>query len=148
MLGIASHYKDYVQCQIREQQTWQPAPTYKGLKKGFCSTNNVEYEFWFCHDVIKRCVSATKKKYVLDWTTLPNTWPMKMGTNLSREGVLALEDVGFQLQQREALFPRRRLSTIPTLPILCSHFCMLSLQGNNGRIDKTCPNQDVINDKN
>ena len=100
------------------------APTYKGLKKEFCSTNNVEYEFWFCLDDIKRCVSDTKKTYVLDWPTVPNTWPVKMGTNLSREEVLALEDAEFQLQQKEELSPRRRLSTIPTLPIPCSHFSM------------------------
>ena len=100
------------------------APTYKGLKKEFRSTNNVEYEFWFCPDDIKRCVNGTKKKYVLDWPTMPNTWPVKMDTNLSREEVLALEDVGFQLQQREVLSPRRRLSTIPTHFIPCSHFSM------------------------
>ena len=42
-----------------------PAPTYKGLKKEFRSTNNVKYEFWFCPDDIKRCVNGTKEKYVL-----------------------------------------------------------------------------------
>ena len=93
------------------------APTYKGLKKEYHSTNNVEYEFWFCHDDIKRCVSGNKKMYVLDWPVVPNTWPVKIGTNLSRQEVLALKDVGFQLQQREVISPRRRLSTIATLPI-------------------------------
>jgi hypothetical protein len=70
-------------------------PTYKGLKKEFHSTNNVEYEFWFCPDDIKRCVSGTKKKYVLDWPTMPNTWPVEMYVNLSREEVLALEVAEF-----------------------------------------------------
>ena len=59
---------------------------------------------------------------MLDWPTMPNTWPVKMGTNLSREEVLALEDADFQLQEREALFPRRRLSTISALPIPRLHF--------------------------
>ena len=64
------------------------APTYKGLKKEFHSTNNVEYEFWFCHDDIKRCVSGTKKKYVLDWPTVPNTWGGKDGyQSIKRGGV-------------------------------------------------------------
>ena len=80
-----------------------PAPTYKGLRKEFRSPNNVEYEFWFCHNDIKRCVSGSNKKYVLDWPIVPNTWPVKICTNLSREEVLALEDVGFQPQQREVL---------------------------------------------
>ena len=47
---------------------------------------------------------------------------VKIGTNLSRQEVLALKDIGFQLQQREALFPRRRLSTIAMLPIPQTHF--------------------------
>ena len=75
-----------------------PAPTYKGLKKEFRSSNNVEYGFWFCPDDIKQCVSGSKKKYVSDWPIVPNMWPVKIGTNLSREEVLALEDAGFQLQ--------------------------------------------------
>ena len=40
--------------------------TYKGLKKEYRSTNNVEHEFWFCPNDIKYCVSGNKKKYVLD----------------------------------------------------------------------------------
>jgi hypothetical protein len=81
------------------------SPTYKGLRNEFRFPNNVEYEFWFCPDDIKRCVSGSKKKYVLDWPIVPNTWPVKIGTNLSRKEVLALEDVGFQLQHREGIVP-------------------------------------------
>ena len=83
---------------VRSRKHGTPAPTYKGLKNEFRSTNNVAYEFWFCPHDIKRCVSDTKKKYVLDWPIEPNTWPVKMGTNLSRDEVLALEDAGFQLE--------------------------------------------------
>jgi hypothetical protein len=91
-----------------------PAPTYKGLMKEFCSPNNVEYEFWFCPNDIKCCVNGIKNKYVLDWPIIPNTWPVKIGTNLSREEVLALEDVGFQLQQREF---RKTMHHNPTVPL-------------------------------
>ena len=76
------------------------------------STNNVEYEFWYCYEDIKRCVNGKKKKYMLDWHVVPNTWPVKIGTNISRQEVLALEDVGFHLQQREVLCFCRRLSII------------------------------------
>ena len=38
----------------------------------------MEYEIWFCPDDIKRCVSGSKKKYVLDWPIVPNMWPVKM----------------------------------------------------------------------
>jgi hypothetical protein len=101
-----------------------PTPTYKGLMKEFRSPNNVEYEFWYCLDDFKHCVSGSWTKYVLDWPMVTNTWPVKISTNLSREEVLALEDAGFHLQQREALSPRCRLSTITILPIPRSHFCM------------------------
>ena len=73
------------------------APIYKGFMKEFRSLNNVEYEFLFCPDDIKRCVSGSKKKYVLDWPIIPNTWLVNIGTNLSRKEILALEDVEFQL---------------------------------------------------
>ena len=42
---------------------------------------------------------------------------MKLGTNISRHEALALEDIGFQLQQREILSPRQRFSTIAMFPI-------------------------------
>ena len=42
------------------------ASTYKGLKKEFHPTNNVEHKFWFCPDDIKRCVGGNKEKYVLE----------------------------------------------------------------------------------
>ena len=44
---------------------------------------------------------------MLDWHVVPNIWHVKIVTNLTRQEVLALEDVGFQLQQMEALCPRR-----------------------------------------
>ena len=84
----------------------------------------MEYEFWYCFDDIKHFVSGRKKKYVLDWPIVPNTWPVKIVSNLSREKVLALEDAGFQLQQRGALSPCHRLLTIATLPIPRLYFCM------------------------
>lgn len=84
---------------IRTGKHVTPTPIYKRLKKEFRFTNNMEYEFQFCHDDIKRGVSASMKKYVLDWPILSNTWLVKiLGTNLSREEVLAFEDAGFQPQ--------------------------------------------------
>lgn len=47
-------------------------------------------------------MSGTKKKHVLDWPIVPSM-SVKIGTNLSKEEALALDDAGFQLQQREAL---------------------------------------------
>ena len=42
---------------------------------------------------------------VLDWHIVPNTWPVKLRTNLSKHEVLALEGARFQLQRREVFFP-------------------------------------------
>ena len=39
-------------------------PTYKGLKKEFHSTNNVEHKFWFCPNDIKRCLIGNRKKSI------------------------------------------------------------------------------------
>ena len=75
-----------------------PAPTYNKLKNDYCSTNNVEYKFWFCLDDVKHCVNGSKKKYALDLFVVSNTWPMKINTNLSRHEVLVLEDARFQMQ--------------------------------------------------
>ena len=69
-------------------------------------------------------MSGTKKKHVLDWPIVPSTWPVKIGTDLSKKEALALEDVGFQLQQREAFSLRCKLSAIATLPIPRLHFCV------------------------
>jgi len=49
-------------------------------------------------------------------------WPVKIGTNLSKEGDLAFEDARFHVHQREAFSTRCRLSKITSLPIPWSHF--------------------------
>ena len=53
------------------------ASTYKGLKKEFRFIKNVECEFWFCPNDIKRCESGNEKKNILDWFIVPNTWLVK-----------------------------------------------------------------------
>ena len=40
------------------------APTYKRLKRNFCSTNNVQCKFWLCPNDIKYCVRGHKRNYV------------------------------------------------------------------------------------
>ena len=49
---------------------------------------------------------------------------VRIWVNISRENVLALEYIMFQLQQREAFSSPCRLSTIGTLPIPWLHFCV------------------------
>lgn len=73
------------------------APMYKGLKKKYDFTNSPEYKFcnWFCLVDINRCVNGSKIKYMLDCHVVPNIWPVKIGTNLSRFEVLVLKEAGF-----------------------------------------------------
>ena len=94
-----------------------PAPTYFGKKRDYHTKKSVEVDFWFCTDDIKRCVSGNKKAWILDWPAIPRTWPVKVGTNLSREEVFALEDAGFQLQQRGAMSPQRSFISLLDMPI-------------------------------
>ena len=49
---------------------------------------------------------------------------MLIGTNLSRDEMLVIVDIGFQLQQRDVLQPHRMLSTIAILLILWYYFCV------------------------
>ena len=90
---------------------------------------------------------------MLDWYVVPNIWPVKIGTNLSRQKVLALKDVGFQLQQREVLSPHCRLSTIAMLPIYRMDFHVPLLPdvhptskfGKSARLNLTAP---IVDHKN
>ena len=107
-------------CKMQKSEHANMAPLHqhtKGLEKEAPSINNVECEIWFCPNDIKRCMSDNQNKYVLNWPIIPNTSHVKIDTNLSREEVLALEHIGFQLQQRETLSPHCRLAAIATLPI-------------------------------
>jgi hypothetical protein len=42
---------------------------------------------------------------------IPNVWPVKIGTNLSKKEILELEQAGFQLPQRAVISPRRLFET-------------------------------------
>ena len=50
---------------------------------------------------------GSKRKWVIDWPDVPNVWPILSGTNLTQEETLLLQDVGFRLQDRPLLSPRR-----------------------------------------
>ena len=67
-----------------------PEPTFRGLKKEFCSNNHVPIKFWLCANGINRHVKGGKKKWVLDWLNLLSVWLMKVGTNLTWEEVLVV----------------------------------------------------------
>ena len=53
-------------------------------------------------------MKGTKRKFVIDWPEVPEIWPVLTRTNLDREETLLLQHVGFHLQERPTLLPRRR----------------------------------------
>ena len=117
-----------------------PAPTYFGKKRDYHTKKSIEVGFWFCADDIKRCVSGNKKSWVLDWPAIPRIWPVKVGTNLTREEVFALEDAGFQLQQRGAMSPRQMFISLLDMPIRREQFLVPS----NPDIHKTIRGNSTI----
>ena len=59
------------------------------------------------NDDIECCVKGTKWKWVISMPEIPAIWPVKRGTNLSKQEILALEAVGFQLPQQQAISLQR-----------------------------------------
>ena len=81
------------------------APTYTGLMVNYKKNGNDVMQFFFCNDDIERCVKGTKRKWIISVPEIPATWPVKKGTNLTKQEILALEAAGFQLPQRQAISP-------------------------------------------
>lgn len=120
--AMQAHTNEKCDTRVRRGTHGTPAPTYVGLKKEFRTDRHISTDFWFCADDINRCVKGTKKSFVIDWPSIPQTWPVKMGTNLTIKEILALEEAGFQLQQRGVLSPRRQFQVSANMPLPRSHF--------------------------
>jgi hypothetical protein len=82
-------------------------PTYTGIMEHHQKKTDKVMEFFFCNDDIERCVKGTKRRWVKSRPDVPNVWPVKIGTNLSRKEILDLERAGFQLPQHAIISPRR-----------------------------------------
>ena len=93
-----------------------------GWRKSFVPPTIWSMSFGFSQMTLNVVWVATNCFFGLAYSI--NTWPVKISTNLMREEVLTLKDIGFQLQQREAFCPRHILSTIATLPIPWWYFCV------------------------
>ena len=95
--------------------------------------------FFFCADNIERCVKGSRRKWVIPYSntlerpSIPTIWPVKIGTNLTRSKIKALENDGFQLPQREHVTPSQLLGN-STLSVDFSTFQVLE---NPDRYPKT-----------
>ena len=70
-----------------------------------------------CVDDIERCVKGLHRKWVVPFSNnedrrpIPLTWPVKIGTKLTRQEIDMLENAGFQLPQKECITPTRLFNT-------------------------------------
>ena len=96
------------------------APTYTGMWHHYKLQSMKRTDFVFCPDDIERCVKGPRRKWVMPFSTydqkppIPPVWPVKVGTNLTRSKIFALENAGFQLPPKERITPTR-LDSSPTL---------------------------------
>ena len=74
-------------------------------------------QFYFCTDDIEGCVKGSRRKWVVPFSNnedrppIPLTWPVKVGTKLTRQEIDMLENAGFQLPQKERITPTRLFNT-------------------------------------
>jgi hypothetical protein len=82
-------------------------------------------EFFFCNDDIEHYVKDTRRKWVQSRPDIPNIWPVKIETNLSKKEILDLESTSFQLPQC-AIISLRRLFGMEELPFNLASFSTLA----------------------
>ena len=84
-----------------------PAPTYSGAWRNVRLNREEQMQFFFCSNNIERCVKDSRRKWIIPYSDtqerppVPTVWLVKIGTNLIRSKIVALENAGFQLPQRE-----------------------------------------------
>jgi hypothetical protein len=102
------------------------APTYIGMMFYYKKDKEECMQFFFYNDDIEYCVKGTRRKWIKSRPDVPNIWPVKIGTNLSRKEILDLENAAFQLPQRIIKSSRRLfgmeelLLDLSSYPILAS----------------------------
>ena len=103
-------------------------PRIRLWRKSIAPLTTWSMSFGFGLDDIKRCVSGSKKKHVLYWHIVPNTWLVKVGTNLSKEEVLVLEDQT-QREHSHFIIGFQQLRPSPSLGcIFVCHWIQMPIQ--------------------
>jgi hypothetical protein len=113
--------KKNCRAKIVQGNTATAAPTYTGVMEHHQKKTDKVMEFFFCNDDIERCIKGTKRRWMKSRPDVPNVWPVKIGTNLSRKEILDLERAGFQLPQRAVISPRRLFGIEDLPPDLSSY---------------------------
>jgi hypothetical protein len=87
--------KKNCKARIVQGNTATAAPTYTGIMEHYQKKMDKVMEFFFYNDDIEGCVKGTKRRWVKSKPDVPNVWPVKIGTNLSKKEILELEQAGF-----------------------------------------------------
>jgi hypothetical protein len=82
------------------------APTYVGMMDNYKKTRLERHQFFFCNDDINRCVKGSRRRWVASVPPIPDTWPVKVGTKLTKMEIIALENAGFRLPESQPMMPR------------------------------------------
>jgi hypothetical protein len=96
------------------------APTYTGMWHHYKIQSMKRTDFVFCPDDIERCVKGPRCKWVMSFSAddqkppIPPVWPVKIGTNLTRSEIFALDNAGFQLPPKERITPPRLFTNSAT----------------------------------
>ena len=104
-----------------------PAPTYSGAWRNVRLNREEQMQFFFCSDDIERCVKGSYRKWIISYSDtqerppVPTISLVKIGTNLTRSEIVALENAGFQLPQRERVPLNRNFNNF-ALPMDFSSF--------------------------
>ena len=99
-----------------------PASTYSEAWRNVKLNCEEQMQFFFCSDDIERCVKDSRRKWIIPYSDtqerppLPTISPVKIGTNLTRSGIVALENARFQLPQKERV-PLNRSFNNFALPV-------------------------------
>ena len=84
-------------------------------------------QFFFCPDDIERCVKGLRCKWIIPYSDtlerppIPTIWFVKIGTNLTRREIEAVENADFQLPKKERVTLSQLFSN-STLPVDFSTF--------------------------
>jgi hypothetical protein len=84
------------------------APTYTGIWHHYKLQSMKRTDFVFCPDDIERCVKGPRRKWFMPFSVddqkppIPPIWPVKIGTNLTRSEIFALENAGFSTPTKGA----------------------------------------------
>jgi len=76
-------------------------------------------EFYFCNDNIEHYVKSLRYKWVLSMPRVPAIWLVKVGTNLSKVEILALESADFILPQWQVISPWQLFGGEEGIQLLC-----------------------------